>query len=145
ASVNLQRVSRGGHRRAGGVHAHVRGKTRLESKPQRPKNTKTFKGLSFVPSWRVLWHRATMTATPSPTPSSLKRHHLGAFAGWQQRLFGPAPGEHRDPVLDEIWRAAVDSQPRQAVTEDAPVRERALRPDARPQVAKTTLETENLP
>jgi len=86
-----------------------------------------------------------MTATPSPPASSSKRHHLAAFAGWQDRFFSAAFGEHGDPVLDEVWRVAVDFQPRQAVAKDAPVRERALRPDARTKVAKTALETENLP
>ena len=86
-----------------------------------------------------------MTPTSSPTSSALKRHHLAAFASWQDRFFSTALGKHCNPVLDEVWRVAVDFQPRQPVTKDAPVRERALRPDACTEVAKATLETENLP
>ena len=86
-----------------------------------------------------------MTSTPSPTPPSLKRHHLAGFAGWHDRFFSAPLGEHCDPVLDEVGRIAVDFQPRQAITKNAPVRERALRPDARTKVAKTALKTEHLP
>jgi hypothetical protein len=83
-------------------------------------------------------------ASPPPSSSTLKRHHFSGFTRRQHRFLCAAFGEHRNPVLDEIGRLAVDLQPGQPVSKDPAVGEGALRPHARPEITQTSLESQNL-
>ncbi len=47
-------------------------------------------------------------------------------------------------MLDELRRFAVNLQPRQRVAEDVPVRQRALRAQARAEIAEPPLDSEEL-
>jgi hypothetical protein len=86
-----------------------------------------------------------MTSPPSPTASSLKRHHLSGFSRRQHRFFRSALGEHGNPVLHEVGRVTVDFHPGQAIAKDASMRQGPLCPDAGAEIAEAALKPENLP
>ena len=83
-------------------------------------------------------------STTASSSSTFERHHFSGFAGRQHRFLRAPFGEHRDPVLDEVGRVAVNFQPGQPVAKDPPVGEGALRPHARPELTQTSLEPQNL-
>jgi len=86
-----------------------------------------------------------MTSTTASSSSTFERHYLlSGFASRQHRFLRAPLGEHRDPVLDEIGRVAVNFQPSQSVAKDPPVGEGALCPHARPEITQTPLQPQYL-
>ena len=138
ARVDLQRVPRGGHRRAGRVHARVRADERIATTEhvaehgagdvRRCHVARTLIRVSVLDCapWRNSWRRGRRAAAVG---AGRVRDVAGA-AGAGPHPRPPAAARslrETPPVLEHLRRAAVDLEPRQRLVERPAVHQRAAR------------------